>query len=111
MADNERDIVYSESVKAGKRIYYLDVKETRSGDKFITITESKKLEGENAQFIFQKHKIFLYKEDYDKFTTALTRTIAVAKGTAPADLPDMEERAAHEPNAQTDTTINIDMEF
>jgi len=86
MAENERDIVYSKSVRAGKRIYYFDVKETRSGEKFLTITESKKLvegEGERAQFTFQKHKIFLYKEDYEKFVSALNDTIHVAKGGSP----------------------------
>ncbi len=84
MAENERDIVFSEAVRAGKRIYYFDVKETRNGEKFLTITESKKIvEGGdpmNPQFTFQKHKIFLYKEDYEKFVEALQKTIDIAKG-------------------------------
>ncbi len=84
MAENERDIVFSETVKAGKRIYYFDVKETRSGEKFLTITESKKIveggDSDNPQFTFQKHKIFLYKEDYDKFIDALNKTVGIAKG-------------------------------
>lgn len=107
MADNERDIVYSESVKAGKRIYYFDVKETRNGDKFITITESKKLEGENAQFTFQKHKIFLYKEDFEKFATALANTVAVANGDQPATA----WTEADIPAAPSETVIDINLDI
>ena len=94
MAENERDIVFSEAVKAGKRIYYFDVKETRNGEKFLTITESKKIvEGgdtANPQFTFQKHKIFLYKEDYDKFIEALNKTVDIAK-CAPIPEPAIAE--------------------
>ena len=71
---NDKDIVYSQAVKAGKRIYYLDVKRSRKNELFLAITESKKIvsgEGENAQFSFEKHKIFLYKEDFEKFSDAL----------------------------------------
>lgn len=96
MAENERDIVFSEAVKAGKRIYYFDVKETRNGEKFLTITESKKIveggDATNPQFTFQKHKIFLYKEDYDKFIDALNKTIDIAKGAPiPEPAPVAEE--------------------
>jgi len=66
--DNE--IAYSKAIKAGKRIYYLDVKKSRNDDLFLAITESKKkIVGydEDAQVTYEKHKIFLYKEDFDKF--------------------------------------------
>ena len=117
MADNERDIVFSESVKAGKRIYYFDVKETRYGEKFLTITESKKIvEGDivNPQFTFQKHKIFLYKEDYEKFVSALLKIISVAKGEAVEDVA-IEESQSHGNSAEDvpyqETSINIDLDF
>ena len=90
MGESEKELVYSESVKAGKRIYYFDVKQSRNGDRYIAITESKKInEGtmENPRFVFEKHKLFLYKEDYEKFVDALTRTLDVAKGNAPAVAP------------------------
>ena len=90
MGDTDKDLVYSESIKAGKRIYYFDVKQSRNGDRYIAITESKKInEGtmENPRFVFEKHKLFLYKEDYEKFVDALTRTLDVAKGNAPAVAP------------------------
>lgn len=83
MGETDKDLVFSEGVKAGKRIYYFDVKQSRNGDKYIAITESKKInEGtpENPRFVFQKHKLFLYKEDYEKFVDALNRTLDVAKG-------------------------------
>ena len=86
MGEIDKDLIYSEGVKAGKRIYYFDVKQSRNGDKYIAITESKKInEGtpEDPHFTFQKHKLFLYKEDYEKFVDALNRTLGVAKGEIP----------------------------
>ena len=67
-----RDEVYSKRVLAGKRTYFFDVKSTRSGeDFFITITESKRV-GENR---YEKHKVFLYKEDFGKFVSAMHEVI------------------------------------
>ena len=74
--ENEKDIVYSQSIKAGKRMYYLDVKKDRRNDLFLSITESKrKSVTEEGQFIFEKHKIFLYKEDFDKFESAFKEAL------------------------------------
>ena len=77
--ENEKDIVYSQAVKAGKRIYYLDVKRNRRGELFLSITESKKIatgEGPDAPFTFEKHKIFLYQEDFSKFINGLSQAIS-----------------------------------
>ncbi len=72
----EKEIVFSKSVKAGKRMYYLDVKRDRRNDLFLSITESKrKGVTPDGQFIFEKHKIFLYKEDFSKFEEALAETL------------------------------------
>ncbi len=74
----EQEIIFSKAVKAGKRIYYLDVKKSRNNDLFLSITESKKKflsEDENAPFSIEKHKIFLYKEDFEKFQDALNEII------------------------------------
>ena len=98
MGESERELVYSESVKAGKRIYYFDVKQSRNGDRYISITESKKInEGtlDNPRFVFEKHKLFLYKEDYEKFVDALTKALDIAKGDAPAVAPSYEEAPAY----------------
>lgn len=76
--DHDRDIAYSRTVKAGKRIYYLDVKRNRNEDLYISLTESKKkITGnpENPDISFEKHKIFLYREDLSKFTEALIDVI------------------------------------
>ncbi|MEJ7645360.1 MAG: DUF3276 family protein [Chryseolinea sp.] len=71
---NGRDEIFSEKVKAGKRTYFFDVKATRSNDYYLTITESKKRFKEDG-FTYEKHKIFLYKEDFNKFMDALINTV------------------------------------
>lgn len=72
----EPEIVYSRSVKAGKRIYYLDVKKARNEDLYLCITESKKRSaGEAEQVTFEKHKVFLYKEDFTHFTEAFNDVV------------------------------------
>lgn len=70
MADDRED-VYSKAVRAGKRTYFFDVKSTRGRDLFLTITESKKHTHEDGSASYEKHKIFLYKEDFDKFMDGL----------------------------------------
>ena len=75
---SDKDIVFSQAIKAGKRIYYLDVKKNRKDEMFLAITESKKVvmgEGDDSQVSFEKHKIFLYKEDFEKFMTGLQQAI------------------------------------
>ena len=71
---NGRDEIFSTKVKAGKRTYFFDVKSTRSNDYYLTITESKKRFKEDG-FTYEKHKIFLYKEDFNKFIEALNSTV------------------------------------
>ncbi len=76
--NKEKDIVFSKAIKAGKRIYYIDVKQSRNEDYYVAITESKKCISamDNAQVVsFEKHKIFLYKEDFVKFITGLEEVI------------------------------------
>jgi len=68
-------LIYSKSVRAGKRTYFFDVKSTRSGDHYLTITESKKKFDQEGNFHFEKHKIFLYKEDFDKFKDGFIEVI------------------------------------
>ncbi len=75
MADDRED-VYSRAVRAGKRTYFFDVKSTRGRDLFLTITESKKHTHEDGSASYEKHKIFLYKEDFDKFMDGLQDAFA-----------------------------------
>ena len=67
----EKDEIYSKVVRAGKRTYFFDVKSTRGNDLYLTITESKKRIKDDGDSFYEKHKIFLYKEDFDKFTDGL----------------------------------------
>lgn len=76
---NGQDIIYSNVIKAGKRTYFLDVKATRKNDYYLTITESKKRFKNNGKRFFEKHKVFLYKEDFDKFTESLEDVINFIK--------------------------------
>lgn len=90
----EPEIVYSRSVKAGKRIYYLDVKKARNEDLYLCITESKKrVNGEDEMPSFEKHKVFLYKEDFNHFTEALRDVI----GFVEDKFGTIEERQAWSP--------------
>ncbi len=74
--NREREEVFSKKVRAGKRTYFFDVNATRSNDYYVTITESKKRLEDG---VFIKHKIFLYKEDFEKFVEGLNGTIDYIK--------------------------------
>lgn len=74
--NKEREEVFSKRIRAGKRTYFFDVKSTRSGDYYVTITESKKRLEDG---VFVKHKIFLYKEDFEKFNEGLTEVLSFVK--------------------------------
>jgi hypothetical protein len=73
---NQSEEIFTKIVRAGKRTYFFDVKATRKDDNYLTITESKKRVGKDGKFFYEKHKIFLYKEDFDKFSEGLRGTIA-----------------------------------
>ncbi|MDQ4140329.1 MAG: PUR family DNA/RNA-binding protein [Bacteroidota bacterium] len=72
--NNEKAEIYSQRIRAGKRTYFFDVKSTRSNDYYLTITESKR-KFKDDTYSYEKHKIFLYKEDFAKFVEALQSTI------------------------------------
>ena len=74
--DNDREEIYSKAVRAGKRTYFFDVKSTRNNDYYLTITESKKRFDNDGNQNFEKHKIFLYKEDFEKFAEGLDEVVA-----------------------------------
>jgi hypothetical protein len=84
--ENERQEIFSEKVRAGKRTYFFDVKATRSNDYYLTITESKRRYKEDG-FTYEKHKLFLYKEDFNKFIAALNITVNHIKNEL---LPDVD---------------------
>lgn len=71
----EREEIFAKAVRAGKRTYFFDVKATRKNEYYLTITESKKRFDEDGSFHFEKHKLFLYKEDFKKFADGLKDAI------------------------------------
>lgn len=101
----ETGILFSRTVKAGQRIYYVDVKENKRGEKYLSITESKKLVSNDEQaphVSYEKHKIFLFQEDFQKFIECLQEAMTYAQG-CPEATQETEEAKAGE--------IHIDMDF
>ncbi|MBN7815773.1 DUF3276 family protein [Algoriphagus pacificus] len=82
----DREEIFSKKVKAGKRTYFFDIKSTRANDYYLTITESKRRVNGDS-FSYEKHKIFLYKEDFFKFVEALNETVDHVKNEL---LPDVD---------------------
>ncbi len=82
-----REEIFSKAVRAGKRTYFFDVKATRANEYYITVTESKRrFNNEQGKFFYEKHKIFLYKEDFEKFADGLTEVINfITSGQKPAE--------------------------
>lgn len=74
MEREDRDKIYSKRVRAGKRTYFFDVRSTRSSDYYLTITESRRFQKDGG-FVFEKSKMFVYKEDFNKFLEALQETV------------------------------------
>ena len=111
MIESDKEIVFSQAIKAGKRIYYIDVKKNRKDEMYISITESKKLvsgEGENTTLSFEKHKIFLYREDFTKFANSLKEAIDYVVAEQGEYVPRYQE-APVEP--KDEEKINLDIEF
>jgi hypothetical protein len=101
--NKDREEVYSKKVRAGKRTYFFDVKSTRSNDYYITITESKKRMEDG---VFVKHKIFLYKEDFEKFMEGLTDTVEYIKSNQ-----EVVERRYEDYNPSASSSPDIDFEI
>lgn len=102
----EPEIVFSRAVKAGKRIYYLDVKKARNEDLYLCITESKRKSSENdgSPIQLEKHRLFLYKEDFAHFKEGLNDVIAYVE----SQIGEISERPAYEPrnNEADETSVN-----
>ena len=112
--DNRNESLYSKRIKAGKRrTYFFDVRSTRGNDYFITITESKKRFDDNG---YDRHKMFLYKEDFNKFLAALTDTINYVKTDLMPDFDfdafnhdhENEEGGEHSNHTPTSTPTTIE---
>lgn len=105
--ENVREEIFSKVVRAGKRTYFLDVKATRRNDYYLTITESKKKFNRDGRHYFEKHKVFLYKEDFDKFIENLQEVIDFIKENAPEPEP---FETVETVEAVTETTTEVSTE-
>jgi len=92
-----REEIHSKAVRAGKRTYFFDVKATRRNDYYLTITESKKRFNRDGKFFYEKHKLFLYKEDFDKFAENLNEIIAYIREANPQPI-EIEDSADSRPS-------------
>ncbi|WP_297091284.1 DUF3276 family protein [uncultured Draconibacterium sp.] len=111
--------IHSKVIRAGKRTYFFDVKSTRNDEYYLTITESKKRFGENGKFSYEKHKIFLYKEDFTKFVESLQEVVdyiheeqpeeAIAEVVA-ANEEAIEEEVAEEKAAPVKDYTSVEFE-
>lgn len=111
--ERDKDIVFSKSVKAGKRIYYVDVKKNRKGELFIALTESKKVisgDTESPSINFEKHKIFLYQEDFEHFMSGLEEAVNFVRAEQPGIEPRQNyNTTGDESNISSDLKINMDL--
>ena len=85
----DSDILFARSIKAGKRVYYVDVKRDRHGENYLSITESKRIKDgtDEERPVFEKHKIFLYREDMDRFVQAFQEAVGYVQANNPAPRP------------------------
>jgi hypothetical protein len=89
-----KEEIFTKVVRAGKRTYFFDVKATRKDDYYLTITESKKRLGKEGKVFYEKHKIFLYKEDFEKFSDGLKDAVAyIGNGRVETSIPEPESFA------------------
>ncbi len=107
--ESEHREIFSKAVRAGKRTYFFDVKATKRNDYFLTITESKKRFQKDGRFFFEKHKIFLYKEDFEKFADGFTEVIDYIKNVKSSEQGVNEEMIHHESEGTEDyTSVDFD---
>ena len=110
---NQKEEIFTRVVRAGKRTYFFDVKATRKDDYYLTITESKKRLGKEGKVFYEKHKIFLYKEDFEKFTEGLKDAVTYidnGKNEIKASGPISEAKTAVE-NETLTTEEFTDIDF
>src|SRR5690554_4113007 len=121
----EQEEIFSKVMRAGRRTYFFDVRSTRAGDFYLTITESKKFTNDDGSYHYKKHKIYLYKEDFSEFKDTLEEMISYIieekgeeviserhqKDYKKEGLDETEEIETSSPDASTDTSTFTDIEF
>ena len=106
----DQEEIYSNKVRAGKRTYFFDVRATNADDYYLTITESKKIFDDNGNHSFKKHKIFLYKEDFEKFQNALADTLSYIIKNKGLDIisTESEEKSETKTEEKSFTDVNFE---
>jgi hypothetical protein len=102
----DRDEIFSKAVRAGKRTYFFDVKSTRKNDYYLTITESKKRFEDDGGHSYEKHKLFLYKEDFEKFSEGLQDVFNYIKNNLDVEMLDND--APNQPTNKEYTDLEFD---
>lgn len=112
MGDNftmEQEEIFSKVMRAGRRTYFFDVRATKAGDFYLTITESKKFTNDDGSFHYKKHKIYLYKEDFEEFKNVLTEMtdfIIEEKGEEVISERHQRDYKKNEETVENQTTTN-----
>jgi len=108
-----REEIHSKAVRAGKRTYFFDVKATRRNDYYLTITESKKRFNRDGKFFYEKHKLFLYKEDFDKFADSLKEIIEFIReaNPQPIDPEEVEVTKVVDSNNPSEEIVQEEKDF
>jgi len=108
-----REEIHSKAVRAGKRTYFFDVKATRRNDYYLTITESKKRFNRDGKFFYEKHKLFLYKEDFDKFADSLKEIIEFIReaNPQPIDPDEVEAPTVVQSTEPAEETVQEEKDF
>ena len=105
----DREDIFSKSVRAGKRTYFFDVKSTRNEDYYSTITESKKRISLDGAAFYEKHKIFLYKEDFDKFAEGLDEVVQFIRSVKTDSVENIQEnKIESEITSENFTNVSFD---
>ena len=108
--DRNGDDVYSKPVRAGKRTYFFDVKATKGNDYYLTITESKRRVERDGRYVYDKRKIFLYKEDFDKFADGLQEVVNYIRERCPATQEQAPGEKAESQEPAPNSFSDVDLE-
>ena len=102
-----REDIFSQAIRAGKRTYFFDVKATRTDQYYLTITESKRrFDAEQGKFYYEKHKVFLYQEDFEKFSNGYEAAIKfIQTGERPVEEEVEEKKDVIDDKSTTDVSF------
>lgn len=110
MERDDQEMIYSKKIRAGKRTYFFDVRSTRSSDYYLTITESRRFQ-KDGEFVFEKSKLFVYKEDLDKVVEALQDAVNHIKTELLPHVDFEQFRASEEPRESTEVDTSSSLKW